>query len=47
MATKRGCKKRGRAAPRARGAKCGKKLKKRTTRRRTTRRRTARRRRRR
>ena len=29
MATKRGCKKRGRAAPSKRGGKCGKKLKKR------------------
>lgn len=34
MATKRGCKKRGRAAPSKRGGKCGKKLKKRRVRRR-------------
>lgn len=29
MATKRGCAKRGRSAPKKRGAKCGKKLKRR------------------
>ena len=38
MATKRGCKKRGRAAPRKRGGKCGPKLKKKKGRKRRKRR---------